>query len=262
MTMKTINTIGALSVALALSACAHSAVSPNYNVAPSASGTVTVTGRVATSDGTPVPNARVYVPGADEATRTDANGNYTLTNVPGGPEEVVVRARGYAPTRTDAKFSTKRSDRARNHIDVTLLTQTEAAAVADQQAHDSAGLARNGFLQRESSIRGAYFLTPQNIAATKAVTVSDLFRQTPLLVEVPGPTGPVLRGAQGCLNTYVDGLRWRSMFPGDLDAYVPVGDVVAAEVYPPGQLPPASFARGLTRLNCTTLALWTHSSVG
>jgi hypothetical protein len=260
--MKSINTIGALGVAIALSGCAHASVSPDYNVAPASSGTVTVTGRVVTANGTPVPNARVYIPGADEATRTDANGNYTLTNVPGGPEEVVVRARGYAPTRTDAKFSTKRSDRARNKVDVTLLTETEATAVANQQERDNAGLAKNGFLQREASVRGAYFLTPEEIAGSKAGTVSDLLAGTPLLIQVPGRTGPVLRGAQGCLNTYVDGLRWRTMFPGDLDAYVPVGDVVAAEVYPPGQVPPSPFAQGVPRLNCTTLAIWTHSSVG
>jgi hypothetical protein len=83
-----------------------------------------------------------------------------------------------------------------------------------------------------------------------------------LLTEVPGPTGPILRGATGCLNTYVDGLRWRTMFPGDLDTYIPVNDVVAAEVYPPGTVPPAPFARGSSRVNCTTLAIWTRSSIG
>jgi hypothetical protein len=260
--MKAINMIEALGVAFALIGCAHSGMVSDTALTPTSAGTVTVTGRVIANNGQPVPNARVYIPGADEATRTDANGNYRLTNVPDGPEEVVVRARGYAPARTDAKFSTKKSDRARNHVDVTLLTPTEAAAVSDQQSRDSAGLARNGFLQRESSVRGAYFFTPEQVAASKAGTVSDLLSQVPVLVEVPGPTGRVLRGAQGCLNTYVDGLRWRSMFPGDLDTYIPVGDVVAAEVYPPGQLPPAQFARGAPRLNCTTLAIWTRSSVG
>jgi hypothetical protein len=185
-----------------------------------------------------------------------------LTDVPDGPQVVVVRGRGYAPTRIEAKFSTKRSDRARNHVNVTLLTPTEAVAVATQRARDSAGLARNGFLQRQSTIRGAYFITPDDIAQTRATTVSDLFRQIPVLTETSGRYGPVLRGANGCLITYVDGLRWRTMFPGDLDTYVPLRDVVAAEVYPPGQLAPARFARGAPSLNCTTLAIWTRSSVG
>lgn len=258
--MRTINIIGALGVAIALSGCARASASPNYGVAPS-SGTVRVTGRVATSSGAPVPNARVYIPGAEEATRTDANGNYALNNVPDGPQEVVVRRSGYTPARVDVKFSTKRSDRDRNHVDVTLLTPNEASALAVRQEQDSAGLDKNGFLQRASSVRGAYFITPEEIASTRATTVSDLFRQVPVLTEVPGRTGPVLRGANGCLDTYVDGLRWRSMFPGDLDTYIPVSDVVAAEVYPPGAATPLPFAR-LTRLNCTTLAIWTRSSVG
>jgi hypothetical protein len=52
------------------------------------------------------------------------------------------------------------------------------------------------------------------------------------------------------------------MFPGDLDTYIPVNDVVAAEVYPPGQLPPSPFNRSGNRLNCTTRAIWTRPAVG
>lgn len=260
--MKATRTMVALGMAISSAGCTHSAPAPTDIPVPTSSGTVTVTGRVVTSDGRPVADARVYVPGAEAATRTDANGNYTLTNVPDGPQEVVVRLRGYAPTRVDAKFSTKPSDRARNHVNVTLLTQSQAVALSEQQRRDSVGLARNGFFNRASSIRGAYFLTPDQVAATKAATVSDLLGRTPYLISVPGRTGPVLRGAQGCLLTYVDGLRWRTMFPGDLDTYVPVNEVVAAEVYPPGQTPPGPFARGITPLSCTTLAIWTRSSVG
>lgn len=96
----------------------------------------------------------------------------------------------------------------------------------------------------------------------RPITVSDIFRQVPALIEAPGPTGPVLRGVQGCLITYVDGLPWRSMFPGDLDTDIPARDVVAAEVYPPGITPPGPFMRGRLRANCTTLAIWTRSDIG
>ena len=119
------------------------------------SGTVTVTGRVTTSDGKPVADARVYVPGSNEATRTDAGGNYSLAGVPGGPQVVVVRKSGYAPVRSEAKFSTKPSDRARNHVNVTLLTTGEAATESAQSARDSAALDKVGFFRRESSVRGA-----------------------------------------------------------------------------------------------------------
>ena len=252
----------ALSLAIAAFACARaSATADDEGIVPQR-GEVTVSGRVVNSDGSPVSDARVYIPGAGAVTRTDANGYYNLTGVPDGPQEVVVRRRGYAPTRVDAKFSTKPSDRDRNRINVTLLTEPEAATLASRQARDSAALARVGFLQREDRIRGAYFLTPSDVASTRANRVSDLFRQVPVLIQTTGPTGTVLRGAQGCLATYVDGVRWRSMFPGDLDTYVSVNDVVAAEVYPPGQLPPPPFNQLVNRVNCTTLAIWTRSAVG
>jgi hypothetical protein len=247
---------------IALTACVSSAMEPSTPALVQSTGTVTVTGRVTTSDGKPVPNARVYVPGTNEATRTDANGNYALAGVPGGPQQVVVRQRGYVPVQVDAKFSTKRSDRARNHVDVKLLTPSEVATSTAQSARDSAALDKVGFFRRESAGRGAYFIAPEQIAEMKPSTTSDIFRQVPILTQVSGRTGPVLRGAQGCLLTYVDGLPWRSMFPGDLDTYVPARDVLAAEVYPPGQVPPTPFLRGVPRSRCTTLAIWTRSRVG
>jgi len=259
--MKAIHTIRAVCVALALMGCARSSTVSDPTLPPLASGSVTVTGRVVDSRGQPVSDARVYVPGAEAATRTDANGSYTLTGVPDGPQEVVARRSGFVASRVDAKFSTKPSDRARNRVNVTLLTRDEAAAVANQQARDSAALTKNGFLQRESSIKGGYFLAPDEIATTRAVTLTDLLSRIPVLIEVPGRTGPVLRGAQGCLVTYVDGLRWRTMFPGDINTYVPVNDVLAVEAYAPGTLAPLAFARPVP-MNCTTLAVWTRSSVG
>jgi hypothetical protein len=246
---------------IAATVCVSSAMQPTTAVAQT-TGTVTVTGRVTTQDGKPVPNARVYVPGSSEVTQTDARGNYTLNGVPGGPQVVVVRARNYVPVRTEAKFSTKPSDRARNHVNVTLLTPGEAASASAQWAQDSAGLAKVGFFQRESTIRNAYFIAPDDIARLKPARVSDIFRGVPVITQGIGRTGPVLRGAQGCLITYVDGLPWRPMFAGDLDAFVPVREVVAAEVYGPGQIPPPPLVRGVPRSSCTTAAIWTRSRIG
>jgi len=247
---------------IAFTACVGSAMETSTPVVVQTTGTVTVTGRVTTTDGKPVSNARVYVPGSNEATRTDANGNFALTGVPAGPQVVVVRQRGYVPVQVDAKFSTKRSDRARNHVDVKLLTPSEVATSTAQSARDSAALDKVGFFRRESAGRGAYFIAPDQIAHMKPASTSDIFRQVPILTQTIGRTGPVLRGAQGCLLTYVDGLPWRPMFAGDLDTYVPARDVLAAEVYPPGQVPPPPFVRGVPRSRCTTLAIWTRSRVG
>ncbi len=262
--MITINRIRAAFVIAAFTAAGCSTMSTSSGTTSSelASGNVTVTGRVTTRDGKPVANARVYVPGTGAATRTDANGDYTLTGIPGGPQRVVVRSFGYVPTETDAKFSTKPSDAERNNINVTLATPEEAAAVASLRQSDSTALANVGFLQRESSFRGAYFITPDQIDQLKPARLTDIFRSVPVLQETPGTYGPVLRGMRGCLLVYVDGLPWRAMFPGDLNTDIPVRDVVAAEVYPPGLAAPAPFARGSLRPNCTTVGLWTRSALG
>jgi hypothetical protein len=252
----------AIAIAAACASTANQSTVDSDLFGPPTAGTVTVTGRVATRDGTPVADARVYVPGTGAATRTDANGNFTLTGVPGGPQSLVVRHGGYAVVRTDAKFSTKPSDRERNHIEVVLPTESEAQADATQRERDLAGLEKIGFLQRQATIKGAYFLGPDDIAQMRPTRTSDIFRSIPVVFQSPGRFGPVLRGAQGCLITYVDGLPWRSMFPGDLDTYVPARDVVAAEVYAPGQAPPAPFSRASFRPNCTTIGIWTRAATG
>jgi hypothetical protein len=246
----------------AVAGCSTMSTSSGVTSSELATANVTVTGRVTTRDGRPVANARVYVPGTGAATRTDANGNYTLSGIPGGPQRVVVRSFGYVPTRTNVKLSTKPSDAERNIINVTLATPEEAAAVASLRASDSADLANVGFVQREASIRGAYFITPEQIEQQKPARLTDIFRGVPVLEETPGAYGPVLRGIRGCLLLYVDGLPWRAMFPGDLNTDIPVRDVVAAEVYPPGLAVPAPFARGSLRPNCTTVGLWTRSALG
>jgi len=82
--MDRIKTMGVISLVVALTACAHATASDN-SIAP-ATGGITVTGRVVSTNGTPIPDARVYIPGAGEATRTNATGNYTLTGVPDGPQ--------------------------------------------------------------------------------------------------------------------------------------------------------------------------------
>jgi hypothetical protein len=137
-----------------------------------------------------------------------------------------------------------------------------AASLSDRVTDgDSARFERTGFFQRESSVRGAYFVTPSKIAEMAPRTISDIFRHVPVLLENPTSIERGLGGAQHCFITYVNGLVRPSVVVSDLGTFIPARDVVAAEVYPPGQLPPAPFARASSRENCTTVALWTRSTL-
>src|SRR5438105_6041877 len=149
----------------------------------------------------------------------------------------------------------------RSQVDLALLTPEERAALVAQQARDSALLEAAGFLRRESSIADAYFIPPDEIAAIQPKTIADIFRHVPVLIERPGPARTRLRGGQGCFLTYVNGTVRRARVPNELDTFIQVRDVLAAEVYPPGQSPPAPFARASSQTDCTTVALWTRSRV-
>jgi hypothetical protein len=146
----------------------------------------------------------------------------------------------------------------RDNVDLAKLTPDQMAAMVTRQATDSAALIATGFPQRRATVRGGYFISPAKLAEMSPRTISDIFRQVPVLVESPLPIGQLLGGGQGCFITYVNGLK-RSRVPSDLDAYIPAHDVVAAEVYPPGQMAPAPFLRASSQANCTTVALWTRS---
>src|SRR5438105_9741365 len=133
----------------------------------------------------------------------------------------------------------------RSQVDLALLTPEERAALIAQQARDSALLEAIGFTRRESTIADAYFIEPDEIAAIQPKTIADIFRHVPVLIERPGPPGSHLR--QGCFLTYVNGSVLRARVPNELDTFIQARDVLAAEVYPPGQSPPSPFTVGSPR---------------
>jgi len=159
---------------------------------------------------------------------------------------------------TDAFVPDEGALTARDNVDLALLTPDQMAARVARQVQDSAALVTTGFARRQATVHGGYFISPTKLAQMGPRTISDIFRQVPVLVESPIPIGSVMGGSQGCFITYVNGLR-RSRVPSELDGFIPAHDVVAAEVYPPGQLPPAPFTRASSQANCTTVALWTRS---
>jgi hypothetical protein len=148
---------------------------------------------------------------------------------------------------------------ARTGADLAQLTPEQRDSLVAQQARDSAQLENIGFRKRESVFTDAYFIEPDEIEAIQPKVIADIFRHVPLLIERPGPPATRLRGAQGCFLTYVNGSMLRARLPNELDTFLRARDILAAEVYPPGESPPTPFARPSTRSECTTVALWTRS---
>jgi len=148
---------------------------------------------------------------------------------------------------------------ARSGVDLAQLTPEQRDSLVAQQARDSAQLEGIGFLKREATFTDAYFIEPDEIAALQPKVIADIFRHVPVLTERPGPRTTRLPAGQGCFLTYVNGSMLRAQLPNELDTFIRARDILAAEVYPPGQSPPQPFARPSTRSECTTVALWTRS---
>jgi hypothetical protein len=146
----------------------------------------------------------------------------------------------------------------RSDVDIAQLTPEQMAAILAQVAKDSVRLEKTGFLHRAATIDDAYFVTPEEIAAMQPRTIADIFRHVPVLIEAPNPVSS-RRGNQGCFINYINGIVRRARVPSELDTFIHPRDVVAAEVYPPGQLPPAPFNRSSNASSCTTVALWTRT---
>ncbi|HEY1952752.1 MAG TPA: carboxypeptidase-like regulatory domain-containing protein [Gemmatimonadaceae bacterium] len=257
--MSTINAIRSSAISLALASCIHNSPLPEDRFS-SFAGDVTVSGRVTNSEGSPVEGATITIRNSKQKAVSDADGRYTVVDVPAGPAGVVVSREGYATAHTAGKFSTKRSDSDRNRVDVELLTPDQVVLLSTRQARDSAALEKNGFLEREASIRYGYFVTPDDIDQIQPRTISDIFKHVPFsVIETSGPSSGMLESARTCYTTYVNGVMRHVAAPSDLDTYLRASDVMAAEVYPPGQPPRAAFARAASRPGCTTVAVWTRS---
>jgi hypothetical protein len=116
-----------------------------------------------------------------------------------------------------------------------------------------------GFNHRQSTAHSAYFVDSDQIAAMHPRTIADVFRHVPVLLESPfSYRNRLLIGPTPCFATYVDGLLRPGKAPSNLDTFMRVQDVIGAEVYPSGQLPPAPFVRASNEASCTTVAIWTR----
>lgn len=261
---RTLTLLAAALAAVGATACqrASTAAQPEgaATTIPARTGSVTVTGRVTDSTGAPVAGARVNIEGTDAIVTTGADGRYTLTGIPDGPQRVVIRHAGYAPVAVDAKFSTKPSDWRRNVVNVVIPTRAQAAATAMTRAQVDSELARVGFFQRQQRYGRGTFLTLSDIQSLspRPQSLTDVLRQIPQIAQFPTPWGgTALRGMDGCLVVYVDGILWRPIIASDLNAEVPLSTVAGIEAYVPGVMPsPFNGWPGVDR--CDVLGVWTR----
>ncbi len=226
----------------------------------STSGNAVVSGRVVLEGNPGAGGSQVTLAGTNVISTTDAEGEFTLRNLPSGTHVLLARHIGYAATAVSVDLSSREP----KAVSITLPRALDIMEPVLIIARRTAALERVGFVQRRKAGWGHYF-GPKELDQIKPNRFSDILRMVPSLDVQHGTyggttvtsmrmrTSSVLGG--GCsVKFYVDGMRWFSAGLDDINAFVDAKEVVGVEVYNPPFVP-IEFVSGLER--CPAVVVWT-----
>jgi hypothetical protein len=222
-------------------------------------GRARVTGRVVNKYGQPIANARVELQNTGAATKTRANGDFTLDSLPSGTQTLEVRQLGFSPTEVAVELS----QNAPQNVTVKMSDYVPVLSAMRVTAQRERGLSDVGFSDRKRSGMG-YYLDSDQLKMRQTTQFSDMLRTVPgIRVQPAGDGTNVITSSRdptgGCVTFYVDGSPWQQMTPGDLDTYVRPEEVAALEVYNGSTTPPQFQQPGQS--GCTTVVIWTERRI-
>jgi hypothetical protein len=218
-----------------------------------------VTGRVLNKYGQPIAGARVELQGTGAATKTRANGDFTLDSLPSGTQTLEVRQLGFSPTEVAVELS----QNAPQSVTVKMADYVPVLSEMRVTAQRERGLNDVGFADRKRTGMG-YYLDADQLKMRQTTQFSDMLRTVPGVRVQPAGNGTnVITSSRdpmgGCVTFYVDGSPWQQMTPGDLDTYVRPEEVAALEVYNGSTTPPQFQQPGQS--GCTTIVIWTERRI-
>jgi hypothetical protein len=176
---------------------------------------------------------------------------------------VTVRRIGFASKDmpVDVSAATERSVTITLERYVAILDAVRVTAIRD------IGLQRVGFTDRQRSSAGRFF-GPADIDRRNPQRLSMLLETVPSLRMGTNADGKryVAGRHNGCVGYVVDGLRWSSTNPTDLemspDAFLSGAELGAVEVYDELSAP-AEYSRFSTRGEpCAVVVIWTKFKLG
>jgi hypothetical protein len=240
---------------------ARTSVSPSDSAPPVAllRGGGRVRGHVNAVTGRPVPGARVTVWGTGIETATNAAGEFTLANLPGGTHTLEARALGFAPARQPVDIL--RGTPGAAEVELTnLAIILDTIKVYARRVYPSPFF---GDFERRRRMGGGRFIDEKEIEQRKPTLLTDLLRTVPGVRVVPSTWGGVDALMQGGLglgtgtcrpDLVIDGSRQinDSTFP--LNTLVWANELRAVEVYTQSSRVPAEFQ---TMTGCGAIVVWT-----
>lgn len=218
-----------------------------------------VTGKVLNKYGQPIAGARVELQNTGAATKTRADGGFTLDSLPAGTQTIEVRQLGFSPTEVPVELS----QASPQNVTVKMTEYVPVLSTMRVTAQRERGLSDVGFADRKRSGMG-YYLDEDQLKMRQTTQFSDMLRTVPgIRVQPAGDGTNVITSSRdptgGCVMFYVDGSPWQQMTPGDLDTYVRPEEVAALEVYNGSTTPPQFTQPGMG--GCTTVVIWTERRI-
>ncbi|MES2521101.1 MAG: carboxypeptidase regulatory-like domain-containing protein [Gemmatimonadota bacterium] len=213
-----------------------------------------LSGRVVeASDGRPLVGAVVGLMNGPR-TRTDAQGEWSISNAPTGSRTIEIRAVGHYPEQRVVDVLDGAPP-----LRVALATFQSVLDTLKVRATRTGPRNLEGFQQRRRAGVGR-FLTPDDIARRQPIAASDILRLIPGLYlerSADGDDVLTMRGqfSERCVPAiYMDGREMRGMTSADIDLYMRPDAIAGIEVYVTGQVPP-QFDPGMS--DCGSIVIWT-----
>lgn len=215
-------------------------------------GTAALSGRVLTSAGEPLSNARVDVAGAPHA-RTNDHGEWTIAHAPVGTRMLETRAIGYYPER-------RAVDVVAGAPAVRVVLSTVKAVLDTVRVYASRRIdrTRDAFEQRRTLGHG-HFITGEEVARRNPLVTTDLFTAVAgvhLDRGMPDSLSLLIRGPGGgwCSPLiFLNGNAMHGLSAEEVDGWVAPSKVSAIEIYPGNTVPP-QFEQ--LRTGCGSIVIW------
>ncbi len=192
-------------------------------------------------------------------TRTNARGEWTLTNAPPGTRMLEVRAVGFYPDRRAVDIVDSSALNRSAPIRSALATFSSVLDTMKINATRTVDMNMVGFQERRRSSVGR-FLTPSDIAVRQPFVTSEIFRSVQGLFldrTMDAEEKIMMRGVfeDRCEPAiFVNGQWMNGLSSADLDGFIRPTEIAGIEVYMAGQVP-AQFQPGLG--GCGSLVFWT-----
>jgi hypothetical protein len=219
-------------------------------------GQAVLRGKVVNATGAPMANVRVEVEGTTSRALTNAEGAFSLGELPSGTQSVIARQMGFAPVTKPVELSTR-------EVATTTITMSQPVQMLDPvvvRAESDLGLDNIGFTRRKRGMSGT-FMDADEIMKRGPNVLTDVFRTVPSLRVVPvSPYDYAVESSRGnmlggnCVKFWLDGSQYDPVFPGDVDRMIPPYNIAAIEVYQ-GSTVPIEFSSANSS-NCAVIVIW------